>query len=129
MQAEDEQPYEEPYLNGLHFMLRQPEFSENRQVLSLMELVEQRNLVKTILPPEQQSYRVQVVIGKENRAEAIHNYSVVIRQYGLPDEATCTIGVLGPTRMPYAHVISTVDYLSSVLSALVAELYGNRPRD
>ncbi|GAI72525.1 unnamed protein product, partial [marine sediment metagenome] len=29
-----------------------------------------------------------------------------------------------PTRMPYARAISTVDYLSSVLSRLVAELYG-----
>ncbi|HCP60039.1 MAG TPA: HrcA family transcriptional regulator, partial [Dehalococcoidia bacterium] len=31
--------------------------------------------------------------------------------------------VVGPTRMPYARTISAINYLSSVLSGLVAELY------
>ena len=69
-----------------------------------------------------------MIIGKENKAEAIQNCSVVISQYGLPDEAIGTIGVVGPTRMPYARTISTVSYLSSVLSQLVAELYGRKPK-
>lgn len=127
MQDEDEQEYDEPCLDGMHFILNQPEFT-HREILKLMELVEQRNLVRTILPPKQPSQRVQVVIGKENEAEAIHDYSVVISQYGLPEEASGTIGVIGPTRMPYARAISTVGYLSSVLSELVAELYGKEPR-
>lgn len=124
MQDEDEQNSEEPYLDGLHFMLNQPEFSSNRPVLALMELVEQRKLVRTILPPEEPGQRVQVVIGRENKAEAIRDYSVVISHYGPPEEVMGTVGVIGPIRMPYARTISTVDYLSSVLSELVAELYG-----
>jgi len=124
MQAEDEQEYEEPYLDGLHFILNQPEFAHSRQMLSLMELVEHRNLLKTIIPEGLDSHRVQVVIGKENRTEAFHNYSVVISQYGIPEEAVGTVSVVGPTRMPYAHTISTIGYLSSVLSGMVAGLYG-----
>jgi heat-inducible transcriptional repressor len=88
-----------------------------------MELVERRNLLRLIAPPELTSSGVQVVIGKENKAEVIQDYSVVISHYGLPREAAGTIGVVGPTRMPYARVISTVTYLSSVLSILTAELY------
>ncbi|MEE8599135.1 MAG: heat-inducible transcriptional repressor HrcA [Dehalococcoidales bacterium] len=123
MQAEDEQEYEEPYLNGWHFMLNQPEFIRSRQMLALMELAEHRNLLSTIVPRQLPSQGVQVIIGKENKAEAIHDFSVVISQYGLPQEAIGTIGVIGPTRMPYARAISTISYLSSVLSRLVAELY------
>ena len=126
MQAEDEQEYEEPYLDGLHFMINQPEFALSHRVLALMELIEQRNLLKAIIPPELASHGVQIIIGKENKAEVIRDYSVVIRQYGLPDEAVGTIGIVGPTRMPYARAISTVGYLSSVLSELVAELYGGK---
>ena len=126
MQAEDEQEYEEPYLDGLHFMINQPEFALSHRVLALMELIEQRNLLKAIIPPEPASRGVQIIIGKENKAEVIRDYSVVIRQYGLPDEAVGTIGIVGPTRMPYARAISTVGYLSSVLSELVAELYGGK---
>ena len=124
MQAEDEQEYEEPYLDGWHFILNQPEFIHSNRMLTLMELVEHRNLLKVIIPPELASHGIQVVIGKENKAEVIQDYSVVISRYGLPNEAVGTIGIVGPTRMPYARAISTVGYLSSVLSELAAELYG-----
>jgi len=123
MEIEDKQEYEEPYLNGLHFMLDQPEFAHNRRILNLMELVEQRNLLRIVIPPGLADRGVQVVIGKENKAEVIQDYSVVISRYGLPEEAIGTIGVIGPTRMPYARAISTIDFLSSVLSGLAAELY------
>ena len=126
MQIEDEQEYEKPYLDGLHFTLNQPEFQHTERVLALMELVDGRSLLKTIAPEELESQGVQIIIGKENRAEAIQDCSVVISQYGLAGEAVGTIGVVGPTRMPYARTISTVSYLASVLSQLVAELYGEK---
>jgi len=124
MQTEDEQDYEEPYLSGWHFMLNQPEFAHSNRIQTLMELVEHRNLLKTIVPTGLPSYRVQVVIGTENKAEVIHDYSVVTNRYGLAQEAVGTISVIGPTRMPYARIISTVDYLASVMGRLVAELFG-----
>ncbi len=125
METEDDQEYEEHYLvDGLHFMLNQPEFAHNQRMLTLMELVEQRNLLRSIVPLELTGDRVQVIIGRENKTEAIHNYSVVIRQYGLPKEAVGTICVIGPTRMPYVRTIATVGYLSSVLSSLMTKLYG-----
>ena len=128
MQAEDEQEYENPYLDGLHFILNQPEFVHSDRMQPLMDLVEQRGLLKVIAPTGLNRRAVQVVIGKENKAESIQNYSVVISQYGLPDEAAGTIGVVGPTRMPYFSTITTVDYLSAVLSELVAGLYGKETR-
>ncbi|MFC1981392.1 heat-inducible transcriptional repressor HrcA [Chloroflexota bacterium] len=124
MRAEDEQEPEEPYLDGLYFILNQPEFARNDRLRNLIELVEHRNLLKVIMPTGLSGDEVQVVIGEENKAEAIRNYSVVISQYGLPDGATGTIGVVGPTRMPYAHTIPSVGYLSTVLSELMARLYG-----
>jgi heat-inducible transcriptional repressor len=122
IQAEDEQEYDEPYLDGLHFTLSQPEFVDANRMLELMELVEQRSLLKAILPQKLGIHEVQIVIGKENRIEAIHNCSVVIGRYGLP-KAAGIIGVIGPTRMSYAYIIPTVSYLSSVLSLLAGKLY------
>jgi len=124
MQTEDEQEYEEPYLDGWHFMLSQPEFAHSQRMLGLMELVEQRDLLRIIVPAELAKEGVQVFIGKENKVEVIQDYSVVISRYGLSQEAIGTLGIVGPTRMPYARAISTVDYLASLLSHLVAELYG-----
>jgi heat-inducible transcriptional repressor len=127
MQAEDEHEFEPSRLDGLHFTLNQPEFRQGQRVLNLMELVERRDLLKSVAPEELGSEGVQVIIGKENKAQAIQDCSVVISRYGLPEEAVGIMGVVGPTRMPYARTISTVGYLSSVLNRLVAELYGRKP--
>jgi len=124
MQSEDEEEYEGTHLDGLHFMFNQPEFAHTSQMQTLMELTKQRNLLRIILPHGLASHGVQVVIGKENEVEVIRNYSVVISRYGLPDEAVGSIAIVGPTRMPYAPSIAVIDYLSSVLSGLIAKLYG-----
>lgn len=124
MQAEDELEYERSYLDGLHFALNQPEFHQAQRALTLTELVERHRLLGIITPDDIDREGVRVIIGKENKAEAMQDCSVVISQYGLAEETAGVIGVVGPTRMPYARTISTVNYLSSVLSQLVAELYG-----
>lgn len=125
MEAEDNRQYEESYLDGLHYTLNQPELAQNHWLtLRLMELVEQRNLVKSITPSGFAGEGVKVLIGTENETESVHDYSVVISRYGLPGEAVGTISVVGPTRMNYARTIATVGYLSLVLDILVARLYG-----
>ncbi len=132
MQSEDSKEYQEPYLEGWHFMLNQPEFAQTDRMRDIMELVERRSLLKVILPaglnqPGVHAQGVQVIIGKENQYEAIQNCSVVVCRYGLPEEVSGTIAVVGPTRMPYSHTIPTVYYLSSVLSQLLGGLYGKEP--
>ena len=129
MQTEDSKEYQEPYLEGWHFMLEQPEFAHSDQMRDLMELVEQRGLLKVILPAKLSQPGVQVIIGKENQNSAIQNCSVVICRYGLPKEASGTIAVVGPTRMPYTLTIPTVYYFSSVLGQLVGGLYGKESRE
>ncbi|MDP3879763.1 MAG: heat-inducible transcriptional repressor HrcA [Dehalococcoidales bacterium] len=124
MEDEDNPEHERQYTNGLHFTINQPEFSHGQRILTLIELIEQRNLLKLVALPEPTGSEVRVIIGKENRTEAIQDYSIVVSQYGLPDEAIGTICVIGPTRMPYAHTIATVDYLSLLLSRLASRLYG-----
>ena len=124
MKAEDSKELQEPHLEGWQFMLNQPEFAQGGNMRSLMELAEQRGLLKVIIPASLDQPGVHVIIGKENQYEAVQNCSVVVCRYGLPEEVSGTIAVVGPTRMPYSHTIPTVYYLSSVLSQLLGGLYG-----
>jgi len=123
MQGEDEQEDEEPLFDGFHFILSQPEFSRSDRMRGLMELVEKRRLIKAIIPRELENQKVTVIIGRENEDETFHDYSIVISKYGLSNEAAGAVGVLGPTRMPYAHTIPMVNYLSRILSELMSGLY------
>jgi len=104
-------------------MLGQPEFTRSDRMRGLMELVEKRRLIKTIIPKELESHKVTVTIGMENEDETFHNYSIVTNKYGISNEAAGTVSVLGPTRMPYAHTITTVNYLSKILGELMSGLY------
>jgi heat-inducible transcriptional repressor len=124
MKLEDEQVYNQSYLEGLHFLLSQPEFSRNQKIIAIMELLEHRAMLGNILPPETDVRKVQVVIGSENKAEVAQDCSLVISHYGPPNEASGIIVVVGPTRMAYPKVISSVSYLSALLSRLMGELYG-----
>lgn len=126
MKTEDEAGYETPYLDGLQFIFNQPEFADARQTATSLALTENKKLLRVILPDKLVGGGVHVLIGKENKAEAIQKYSVVISQYGLPGEAIGCLAVIGPTRMHYARSIASVDYLAEVLSRLIAWLYGKK---
>ena len=64
---------------------------------------------------------VQVLIGGEGTWEELRDCSIVLSRYGAPGLATGAVGVLGPTRMAYGRTISTVRFISGLLSDLVVE--------
>jgi heat-inducible transcriptional repressor len=124
MQAEEEEEYEEPYVDGLRHMLKQPEFASRDRMAAIMEVFEQRSLLKLFLPRLLTGEGVRVVIGRENKEDVMRDCSVVIARYGIPGEVSGALGVMGPTRMPYERAIPTVHFVSKVMSELVSELYG-----
>jgi len=124
MRDEEGEEYEEPYIDGLRHMLRQPEFASSDKIAAVMEMLEQKSLLKSFLPRVLTGEGVRVVIGRENRENMMRDCSVILTRYGIPGEVGGAIGVMGPTRMEYQRAIPTVSFLSTVMSELVAELYG-----
>ena len=59
--------------------------------------------------------------GDEGRGVGISSFSVVLARYGMEDQMAGVLGVVGPMRMPYGRSISTVRYMSQLLSDM---LYG-----
>jgi heat-inducible transcriptional repressor len=111
-----------PYTDGLRHMLSQPEFADPAKVRDIAALLEDDRLLKHAVSHQNNPGTVQVVIGKEHTDRHFHPYSLVIAQYGVPNRVMGSVGVMGPTRMDYAHVIVSVRYLADFLGALVASL-------
>ncbi|HUV52433.1 MAG TPA: heat-inducible transcriptional repressor HrcA [Dehalococcoidia bacterium] len=124
MESEEQEEYEEPYVDGLRHMLRQPEFASSEKIAALMEVIEQKSLLKSFLPRVISGEGVQVFIGRENKEKAMRDCSVIVTRYGIPGEVGGAIGVMGPIRMEYDLAIPTVRFLSKVMSELVGDLYG-----
>jgi len=123
MAGEDERRYEEPYIEGLRHILTQPEFAHAQNMLCLMEVLESKDIVRGLLPEMLVEGGVRVIIGAENREDAMKECSMVVTRYGVPGEVNGVLGVIGPRRMPYGRAISSVRYMGSLMSDLVAELY------
>ena len=111
-------------VDGLRLLLDKPEFSESRQAHGVVELLEERVLLRSILSEVPEGSNVRVYIGGENPEEALRPYGIIIGNYGVPHKISGTISVVGPTRMEYANVIGGVRFLSSFLSDLMMGIHG-----
>jgi heat-inducible transcriptional repressor len=128
MDAVDAGGFDEAYLDGVRELLSQPEFSRGEQMLGLLELLDERNLTRAIPLRALAQDGVTVIIGADNPRldlanEAMRACSVVVGAYGAPGVASGALAVLGPMRMRYSRTISTVRYLSAVMSDLLSESY------
>ncbi|WP_043097278.1 heat-inducible transcriptional repressor HrcA [Kallotenue papyrolyticum] len=115
------------YHDGLLEMLQQPEFSQPERIRQAIAILEEGKGINPLIPQALSSNGVQVVIGGEHVEDAMREYSVVLARYGRGRDLAGVVGIFGPTRMPYPRSISSVRYISSVMSDLLAELYGQRP--
>jgi heat-inducible transcriptional repressor len=116
----------EVYRDGLTNVLNEPEFSETGVAQKALRIMEERPLLEDLLSRTVSNTEmggVQVLIGGEGTWEELRDFSMVLSRYGVPGLATGALGVLGPIRMSYSRTISTVRFVSSLLSGLVTELH------
>lgn len=112
----------EVFRDGVREVLSQPEFARSERILDLVDVLEQRTLSSAIPIRQLGEDGISVVIGSENRNEAMRECSIVIARYGTEGGPTGVVAVLGPTRMRYGRTISTVRYLADVLGDLIAHI-------
>jgi heat-inducible transcriptional repressor len=112
--------------SGLEHILVQPEFSGAvDQTQSLLAMLRGGAFLNALLPSLAKGREdVQVFIGDENPTNELRRLGVVISTYGIDGEITGVVGVVGPTRMPYGRTISSVRYVSRLMSNLMVDLYG-----
>lgn len=112
------------YSNGLLEMLNQPEFAQVARVRQVLEMLQSGKGLGPLIPRVLASNGVQVIIGGEHSRDEMREYSVVLSRYGVADEVVGILGVIGPTRMAYPRTISTVRYISTVMSDMLGDMYG-----
>ncbi len=115
----------EVYRDGLTNVLAEPEFAESESARKALRVLEERSLLDDLLSRTVLNSavdEVQVLIGGEGTWEELRDCSVVLARYGAPGLVTGALGVLGPTRMAYGRTVSTVRFVSGLLSDLVIDM-------
>ena len=99
------------FISGLTELLRQPEFSNLRQVQNIVQLLEadRASLMALIIDqPTPSANSVSIRIGSEISIEPIQNCTFISSTYLCDDKPVGTVGVLGPTRLGYTRAIASV---------------------
>lgn len=114
---------EDPHYDGLSQIMSQPEFAKAERTKVLMELLEERALLSTILAQAPDDEKLRIIIGSENPESTLHDFSIVLSRYGQPEQGSGVVGIVGPTRMAYGRTLPAVRFLSEIMSELLYEMY------
>ena len=111
------------FSDGLLNVMAAPEFAQSDKLRRVFEVLENRGYLADLFGAVMRGGHVQVFIGSENRIDEMAEVALVLAPYGRPGRAVGIVGVLGPTRMRYAHAIGTVRFVGGLMNELVDHLY------
>ena len=106
-------------LEGQANLLIHPEF-DGSHVRRIIEFLNHRAEVANLL--NRNHGGVHIMIGPENGRPELVDSSLVVAKYAINGKEAGAIGIIGPTRMNYAHVIASVEYLTDSVGKLLTEL-------
>ncbi|MBP6895824.1 MAG: heat-inducible transcriptional repressor HrcA [Pseudacidovorax sp.] len=111
------QAQEEVIIAGERNLLAVSDFSSDMgQLRRAFELFEQKAELMRLLDMSSKSDGVRIFIGGESQVVPYEELSVVSANYEVNGEVVGTLGVIGPTRMPYDRMIQIVDITSRLVS-------------
>jgi len=80
------------------------------------ELFEQKAQLMRLLDVSSQAEGVRIFIGGESQVVPFDDLSIVSANYEVDGQVVGTLGVIGPTRMPYERMIQIVDITSKLVT-------------
>lgn len=111
----------EIYTSGTTNMLKYPELGDIEQTTKLLEALEDRQGLDELIDESMNSDNsngIQVYIGEEAPVSNMKDCSIVTATYELAEGAKGTIGIIGPKRMDYKKVVSTLKNLTGELDTI-----------
>jgi heat-inducible transcriptional repressor len=111
------------FSDGLLNVMAAPEFDRSEKVRRVFAALENRGYLGSLVESVAQAGTIQIFIGHENLPLEMQEVSLVLAPYGRIGRAIGVVGVLGPTRMPYAQAIASVEFVSGLMNELVEHLY------
>ncbi|MCI9491239.1 heat-inducible transcriptional repressor HrcA [Lachnospiraceae bacterium 48-42] len=109
------------YTSGTTNIFKYPELSDKQsaqEIISAFEEKQQLTELVTQTLSKEENTGIQVYIGDETPVQNMKDCSVVTATYELGDGMKGTIGIIGPKRMDYEHVLKSMKRLQSELDQM-----------
>lgn len=118
----------EIYTSGATNIFKYPELSDKQSAQEIISAFEEKQQLAALVTKSManggEDRDIQVYIGDESNVENMKDCSVVTATYELGEGMQGTIGIIGPKRMDYEHVMKTLKTLQSELDAI----YNKEPK-
>jgi len=107
----------EIYTGGATNIFRYPELSDNGKASELIQTLEEKQMLAELVTEtlNKEDKGIQVYIGSESPIQSMKDCSVVTATYELGQGLHGTVGIIGPKRMDYENVMSTLKTLMDQL--------------
>ena len=112
---------------GVGKLLEYPEFSNVEQMKNVLKMIEDKDNIINIMK-EGDADKVNVVIGEDDEKIADHS-AFIFRKLVVDGKIVGAIGVIGPSRMDYSKVVSTVEYLSEQITKTFGNALPEKKQD
>ena len=124
LQRSDAQVIRDLYRDGVMNLV------EDEGTRHAVRILEERTLLANVLTETQppSASGVQVVIGGEGRWEELRDCTIILSRYGVEEQFSGTVAVIGPTRMAYGRNVAAVRYVADLMSGFVFEYYMEDPK-
>jgi transcriptional regulator of heat shock response len=106
-------------LQGLPYILEQPEFQDVRKVRNLLGAFEEKvTLTRWVLTHADPGH-VSVSVGREHAHEALEDCAIVTACYAAGEDRRGIVAVLGPKRMAYRQIVPLVSRMAAVVGGIL----------
>lgn len=109
------------YTSGATNIFKYPELSDGEKASKLLSTLEEKQQLQELIASHLEGEgknEIQVYIGDETPVQTMKDCSVVTASYDLGEGLHGTIGIIGPKRMDYEHVVSTLRTLMAQLDTV-----------
>ncbi len=104
------------YVTGSSNMLVQPEFQDQNKLKKLIDVLEQKELVRII--KDSPTDALSIKIGSETGLDAMDNATIISVPYENEKGEKGNLALVGPSRMDYKRVIPLLEYIAKDISKL-----------
>lgn len=105
-------------VEGVNRLLEYPEFADTKKFREILSVIEEKKPLLDMIPSTPDD-SVHVYIGSETAVDVMSHSTVVFRQIRQGGRVLGTIGIIGPRRMDYSRVFTTLDFLANGISQML----------
>ncbi len=114
------------YVDGTSTILSKPDFSDTERMRALFRMYEEKGKLLKLLNEylaASTTTGICVRIGSENSIPSMRTCAIITSPYTYGNNAIGGVGVVGPTRLDYARMITVINYIARLFERVLSQDY------